>query len=178
MSEERGETLAGLEMRALCGESTSCDPFSCARHGNRKRCREPVDADVCNGLPSQYLDRCKTFQDVVTAIVGTNGFVLAAPVLDQLDVATPSFDDYRGGELERLLLEQWSAFKELRGALSTTNSTISAGFSALTTADAERVAADLQVWTDYGNWLYQLGQLGLQGLQVTALIMIGCVWRT
>jgi alpha-tubulin suppressor-like RCC1 family protein len=170
LAEERGETLSRLEMRALCGDSTSCDPYQCARGDDRRRCREEVDVDVCAGVDKEHRDRCKTFLDLITSIVGTRGFPLADPVRDQLDASAPDFAEYRGGELEGLLIEQWGAYKHLVHTVDLAGSTVATNFSSLTTAQLAHGVAILDAWKAYGDWISQLAQLGNQGYQVQALI--------
>jgi hypothetical protein len=143
-AEERGATLEALELQGLCGTNVSCDPLGCDPEGASSECpRSSLSLRLCpaGSLRTDTLERCGAFifqlRDVLgSAIDDDVGVVLAQAVVDQLDRSTPDFSAYAGGQLEGLLFAQWSAWKELQGALD------GAMASTLSTLEAVHAAQD------------------------------------
>ena len=145
-SEERGKTLDELELRDLCGESTSCDPYRCTNAAGAGVACPLLSLDVpeCDSnLAAQELPKCASFREMVHGVIGKSyganktlaDVRLAGPVLQQLGAQTPTFEGYEGGRLDKLLLAQWSAWKELDAAVG---AAMSSGRSALDGVRAAR----------------------------------------
>lgn len=105
--EVRGREIPALEMKALCGEQGPCDVGSELVLLNVLPCRDSV------------FDLCAAARGLIERITGS-GALLAAPVAEQLNNSRPDFNRFAGGELERLFVGQWNAWKELQSVVLTT----------------------------------------------------------
>ena len=181
-AEERGQTLAELELQAICGPSIDCDPRcdsadpdctgaavrmpSCPEVPRQIQLTLPLvatAADVSVDVPEGWAEidtsiempaadergQCFEFLTDVGSVIGQpfagdlgdHEYPLARDVLAQRDRANPTFDEYRGGELEGLLLEQWAAWRALEDVVATGHAAVMSGYQALQVAQMQRGVA-------------------------------------
>lgn len=133
---EKGKNLSIVEEQSICGwaskGSRTPGPHSCAQTLSLTIPTVPT----CPAAPN---DHCVAVYDGINSLLGTSfrtqGIPITSTVATQLANASPDFSAYRGGELEGLLLGQWSAWKALDGAIRTA---VSAGAAAQAEVNAAR----------------------------------------
>jgi hypothetical protein len=173
-AEERGETLKNLELQSLCGSSSSCDPLGCPATGAPDQCPHtslPMPLCPARTLRFDTLQRCGDFvwqlRDVLGAVIDDEvGFPLAQAVVDQLSRKTPDFSEFAGGELEGLLLSQWSAWKQLDGAVDVAMKSALSSLEGVHVAQDENTAARKEYDATWADVRYAYQQVILQQTQM------------
>jgi len=136
-AEKKGADLIGLELSALCGKASANRAVGCLFSSGS----QVVPQQLCGSTSNRG---CKALNTALTQVLPTDRQVpLAAPVVAALNQALPNFKEYEGGELERLFQQQWSAWRDLLGALDAANKTVLAADAEISLADAELDAAKL-----------------------------------
>jgi alpha-tubulin suppressor-like RCC1 family protein len=168
-ADEKGKTIAKIELESICG------PGRCEA--------ERVKVDV--GTTRLWLPKChastetesvkeicEAQRSAIGRLVGIAGrfrrFKLAKPVDAELDATTPTFRDYRGGELHGLFLEQWNAWRQLETSVSrgvnmaeTTSLSRAAASDEKAAAQAEDEAAQARLDALSLQYAAELEQLGI-----------------
>ncbi len=142
-AEQKAEGLAELQVTALCGAGGgSCDITT-----------KPSKLSV---LPCAAGEgSCEKARNLLTHVLGLTaegGYPLAKAVTDELGNPTPLFDAYRGGKLQGLFVQQWSAWQELKLGVSAAMKGVLAAVEQLKLAEAQKKQAEV----DYDAALAEL----------------------
>lgn len=135
-SDAKAEELTELEVQSICGELGVCT-------SDTQRAVIPVMP--CADQNLQCLTGRGALQRLLGDIVdGLTGYPLALPVASQVNRASPSFDAYRGGKLQGLYIQEWSAWRQLKASVHLAMQSLVASIELFKQAEAESLAADYE----------------------------------
>lgn len=132
-AEQRAETISEIERRTICGPSVDCEV-------EREVWSVPV-GDCSALLEPLALSYCQSARVQLVRLLP--GFTLAQQVVQSAGNVAPSFPEFEGGEIQRVLVRQWNAKLSLvRAAQSAMDVAVGVGLEYDAAADAETAAED------------------------------------
>ena len=173
----QSQQLTTLQMQSFCGSAADPQTGCSAGYVNTV----PTVPDCSPALTGN--SACETFRFDVGQIVGAPsdgsglGVPLEADVSEALATqeASPTFDNFGGGSLQGLLLDEWNAWNDLTGAMQTGLGNVETAIDQVTVAlaDADAAQADYnQTQADisaaYAQFAAQVQNLNAQKQQYQA----------
>lgn len=134
-SDARSKSLTQLQQKALCGTTMP----NCARSFQRLTPTIPA-------CPAPASTTCDSFRTALGRMMGPLGVPVATPVSQEIIVSNPAptFDKFRGGQLQQLFLAQWNNWQSLMGSLSSAVANVRAAIAQQASAAADATAANAE----------------------------------
>ena len=149
-AQQRADAVKANQQKAFCGESGATCNTNVAVLNLETDSRFPV-LNCASVSGTAFFELCTAAENAIVTAAPSAVRVLSLVNQKLADPAVPAFDEYRGGTLQSIAVEQWTALDRLRGLRETIrtqlNSLIVRYNQAVAIADAAQASADAAVQT-------------------------------